>query len=333
MEPSAKVAVIGVGGTIASIGRDSLDVAAYADTRRKHEVGALLAAFPELASAARLLPVPYRAVGSPAIGPREWLELADLVGRTARDHPDLDGIVLTHGTGTLEETAYFLNLVLKVAIPVVLVGAQRPASALSSDAGMNLLAAVRVAAAPASRGLGVLVVANDEIHAAREVVKTSTMRLDAFASPDFGALGHADPDRVAYYRRPVRRHAPDTPFAVTATTALPRVDIAFAHAGADGVAVEAFVGAGARGIVVAGILPSSAPPAMLSALNAAVAQGVVVVHGARSGSGRLVPVRAGRAEGAVLADNLPPTKARILLMLALTLTSDRDEIQRLFETV
>ena len=200
-----RVALIGTGGTISSIGRDSLDLWEYMDTSRKAEPDELLQRFPEVAEAADIVPVRFRAVGSTAIGPADWLALdAAVHDAVAREAP-LDGVVITHGTATLEETAYFLNLTLKVDAPVVVVGSQRPATGLSSDAAMNLLNAVRVAGAPAARGLGVLVLLNDEIQAAREVTKASTLRLETFRSPDLGMLGYADPDgRVAIYRKPAR---------------------------------------------------------------------------------------------------------------------------------
>jgi L-asparaginase len=325
-----RVAVIGTGGTISSVGRDSLDIATYADTGKKYEVDELLAQFPETGRVADLVPIRYRAVGSRAIGPAEWLELHRLIHDTAAADPAIAGVVVTHGTSTLEETAYFLNLTVKLDIPVVLVGAQRPASALSTDAGLNLVNAIRVAGAPESRGRGVLVVLNDEIHAAREVTKTSTLRLHTFKSPDFGPLGHADADRIAYYRAPLRRHAPDTIFDVQGRDSLPRVDIAMSYAGADGAAVDAFVAAGAEGIVSAGLLPGFATAAELEALDRAVDKGVIVVQSVRNGSGRLVTVKSGRPKSCVLADNLTPPKARILLMLALTLTRDEVEIRDSF---
>src|SRR5208337_1187142 len=230
--------------------------------------------------------VRYRNIPSTAIDFSDWKALTLLCERLVAEHVDLAGIVIGHGTATLEETAYFLNLSLKTSVPVVLVGAQRPSSALSSDAGMNLVNAVRVAATPAARGMGVLVVLNDEIHAAREVTKTSTMRLQTFRTPDFGVLGHADGDAVAFYRRPLRRHAPDTIFEVCSIDALPRVDIAYSYAGGDGVAVRAFVAAGARGLIAAGFAPGFGPPAEVEALTEAAAQGIVVVQSTRAGSGR-----------------------------------------------
>jgi L-asparaginase len=197
---------------------------------------------------------------------------------------------------------------------------------------MNLLNAVRVAGAPEARGLGVLVLLNDEIQAAREVTKTSTYRLETFRSPDLGMLGYADPDgRVAIYRRPTRRHAPDTEFDVRGVTDLPRVDIALAYAGADGAAVRAFVTAGARAIVSAGLAPGVTPTAQTNALLEARQAGVVIVQSTRAGSGRVLPRAVLAERGFVAADNLNPQKARVLAMLALTVSADRGAIQRMFD--
>src|SRR5207237_6144190 len=155
-----------------------------------------------------------------------------------RDDPQIAGFVIPHGTATLEETGFFLNLTLAVSRPVVLVGAQRPASALGTDAGMNLVNALRVAGSTLAHGKGVLVVLNDEIHAARDVVKTSTYRVQTFRSLDFGALGHVDGDGVHFYRSPARKHMPDTPFAVIDLGALPRVDLVYSYPRADGARVH-----------------------------------------------------------------------------------------------
>jgi L-asparaginase len=327
-----RVALIGTGGTISSIGRDSLDLWEYMDTSRKAEPVELLQRFPEVAGAAEIIPVGFRSVGSTAIGPAEWLALTaavhDAVGREA----PLDGLAITHGTATLEETAYFLHLTLKVDSAVVLVGAQRPASGLSSDAGLNLLNAVRVAGSPEARGLGVLVLLNDEIQSARDVTKSSTLRLEAFRSHDLGMLGYADPDgRVAIYRRPVRRHAPDTEFDVRGRSELPRVDIAASYAGADGTAIRAFVAVGARAIVSASLPPGVVTPVETEALLEARKQGVLIVMSSRAGSGRVLPRTLLRRQGLVVADNLTPQKARVLAMLALTRTDDPAEVQRMFD--
>ncbi|HVZ08476.1 asparaginase [Rhodopila sp.] len=325
-----KVAFIGTGGTIASLGRGPLDLQDYTAAGSMMHADEILEKWPETALVANVMPIRFKAVPSPAIGFADWKELAALCARLERDHPDLAGIVIGHGTATLEETAYFLNLTLKVLVPVVLVGSQRPSSALSSDAGMNLVNAIRVAACPESRGLGVLVLLNDEIHAAREVTKTSTLRLQTFRTPDFGALGHADGDAIAYYRRPVRRHAPDTEFDIAGLEALPRVDISYSYAGGDGTAARAFVAAGARGIVAAGFAPGMTPPDEFAALTEAVKQGVTVLQCTRAGSGRTFRGTRLRQAGLLIADNLNPQKARLLLALALTRTQDPEEILRMF---
>ena len=252
----------------------------------------------------------------------------DRLAGGARDR--VAGIVIGHGTASIEETAYALNLTLKVAVPVVIVGSQRPASALSTDAGMNLVNAVRTAAAPQSRGRGVLVLLNDEIQAAREVTKTSTFRLQTFRTPDFGVLGHADGDQVAYYRAPERRRAPDTEFDIRNLEALPRVDIAYAYAGADGTAVRAFMAAGAQGIVAAGFAPGMSTPGDFAAMREAVQRGVVVVQSTRAGSGRVFRGQRLTDAGILAADNLNPQKARILLTLALTVGRDPATVERIF---
>src|SRR5229473_2487404 len=246
--PLPRIAVIGTGGTISSIGSSSLDVLDYPDFGQKLTCEALLDRFPETRLVADPVPVTFRQVGSTEIGPREWVELRALIHRIARDDPTVAGFVIPHGTATLEETGFFLNLTLAVAQPVVLAGAQRPASALGSDAGMNLVNALRVAGSPEARGKGVLAVLNDEIHAARDVVKTSTYRVQTFRSLDFGALGHVDGDGLHILRVPQRRHAPDTDFAKALPAVLPRVDIILSYAGADGALVMAAAAAGARGI-------------------------------------------------------------------------------------
>lgn len=325
-----RVAVIGTGGTISSLGHDSLDVLNYSDTGNKLEADQLVARFPECASVADVLPIRFSAVPSPAIGPKQWLELLKLIHDTAAREPDLAGFVVTHGTATLEETAYFLHLALKTPLPVVLVGAQRPASALGTDAGMNLVGALRVAGSASARGKGVLVCLNDEIQSARDVAKTSTLRLQTFRSPDFGALGHVDGDGVFFYRAPTRRHAPDTEFDVAGRAELPRVDIVLSYAGADATMVQAAIAAGAEGIVSAGFAPGMPTVLERAALEAA-AKDIVVVQSSRVGSGRVTPRNYLRAKNMLGADSLTPQKARILLMLGLTRTRDRAELARMFQ--
>jgi len=331
MVSKPKVAVIGTGGTITSLSSlGPLDLYEYTASGRMLEADELVARFPEVHSVADVIPVRLKAVPSTAVAFPEWKALVLAADKAVRDHPDLAGIVVLHGTATLEETAYALNLTAKVSVPIVLVGAQRPASALSSDAGLNLVNAVRTAALPAARGLGVLVCLNDEIQAARDVTKTSTARLNTFRSPDFGVLGHADGDAINFYRRPVRRTAPDTEFDIRDLEALPRVDIAYSYAGDDGAAVRAFVAAGARGIVAAAFAPGLLAPAEMAALREAADRGIAVAVSSRAGSGRVFPSTRTVSAGFIPADNLTPQKARILLALALSRTQDRGEIKRMF---
>ncbi len=328
-----RVAVIGTGGTISSLGASSLDVLDYPDFGQKLTAEALLDRFPETRLVADPVPVTVRQVGSTDIGPPEWLELRALIHKIARDEPATAGFVITHGTATLEETAFFLNLTLAVNQPVVLVGAQRPASALGTDAGMNLVNALRLAGSEAAHGKGVLVLLNDEINAARDVVKTSTYRVQTFRSFDFGALGHVDGDGVHFYRAPLGAHMPDGAFATSdLKEPLPRVDIIYSYAGADGALVEAAVAAGARGLVSAGFAPGSPTPAQRAAFERALKAGVVVVQCTRAASGRVAPRRRLRELGTVAGEDLSPQKARILLMLALTTTSDVAAIQQLFQS-
>lgn len=327
-----RIVVIGTGGTISFDGRHGLDTYEYVEFGERHDIGEVLARFPELEAMAEIDAVSFRRLSSSAVSPGDWIELAATIHKLAQGPDAPDGFVVTHGTATLEETAYFLNLTLKTEIPVVLVGAQRPKNALGSDAGPNLINTVQVAASEEARGLGVLVMLNEEIQAAREVTKTSTHRLETFRSPDLGMLGYADADgRVAIYRRPVRRHAPDTEFDVAGLESLPRVDIAMTYGGADAAAISAFVAAGAAGIVMASVAPGLVTPLQHEALLSARDKGVVVVQSTRAGSGRVLRRTSMREAGIVAADNLNPQKARVLTMLALSVTDDPERIQRMFD--
>ncbi|HKS88527.1 MAG TPA: asparaginase [Stellaceae bacterium] len=326
-----RIAVIGTGGTISSLGASSLDVLDYPDFGRKLSAEALLDRFPETRLVADPLPVAFRAVGSTAIGPSDWLELRALIHRVAADDPDLAGFVIPHGTATLEETAFFLNLTLAVKQPVVLVGAQRPASALGTDAGTNLVNALQVAGCAEARGMGVLVVMNNEIHPARDVVKTSTYRVQTFRSLDYGALGHVDGDGPHFYRAPLKAHMPDTPFAGQKIASLPRVDIIYSYAGADGDLVAAAVAAGAKGLVSAGFAPGTPSPAQQAAFVEAANSGIVVVQCSRA-TGRIALRRRLRETGIVAGEDLSPQKARILLQLMLLTTTGIDEIQQAFQS-
>jgi len=328
-----RVAVIGTGGSISTWGRHALDLFEYGDYGRVLEVDELLEHFPEATQDADVVAHRFRALPSTAIVPADWLELARAIADVAGADPALDGIVVTHGTATTEETAYFLHLAAKVDLPIVVVGAQRPPNGFATDAGINLRNAIRVAGSKEARGLGCLVVLNDEIQSGREVTKTQNFRLQTFRSPEFGVLGHADPDGVvAIYRRPTRRHYPDTEFDVSGLAELPKVDIVYSYAGADGRQIEALVESGSDAIVVAGLAPGLATPAQRVALEAAQKRGVIVLLGSRAGSGRLILRTKARAQGYVGTDNLNPQKARVLAMLGLTVTREPAELQRMFDT-
>jgi L-asparaginase len=325
-----KVAVIGTGGTICSLGTGPFDILDYGANETMLHADQMLERFAEVRQHAEVIAVPFKAVPSPNIFFEDWKALVLTCDRLVAEHPDLKGIVILHGTASLEETAYFLSLTVKVKIPVVVVGSQRPASSLSSDAGMNLANAIRTAASPQARGMGVLALLNDEIHAARDVTKTSTFRLQTFRSPDFGVLGHADGDAIVFYRKPVRKAAPHTEFDIRSLDALPRVDIVLAYTGSDGAAAKAFVAAGAKGIVSAGFAPGFAGPADYDVLKEAAKAGVVVVQSTRAGSGRTFKGKRLRDAGFLIADNLTPPKARLLLALALTVSNDPPAIERMF---
>ena len=329
--PRSRVALILTGGTIEALGRDRLDLAAYLETGERLAPGELLARVPEVADVADVHEVPFRRLTSHAMTDVDLAELGAQVERLlSRD--EADAVVVAQGTNTIEEVAYLLHLVLDSHRPVVVAGAMRPASAISGDGELNLLNAVRVAADPASVGLGVVVVLDDTIHSARDVTKATTMRTSAFCDHDAGPLGYADSDgRVVYHHRPARLHTSATPFHVADLAALPRVDVVVTYQGADGALIDAAVAAGARGIVSGGTGSGWPTPAEVEALSRAAAAGVVVCQASRTGSGRVPRTPGMQARGWVASGDLQPWKARILLRLALTQTAESDEIQRLFE--
>ena len=325
------IAMIGCGGTISSVAQSSLDTLDYPEHGRKLSVEQLLERLPEARLVADPVVIPFRSIGSSAMTPTDWIELRDLIQRVATDRPGIDGFVVLHGTATLEETAYFLDLTLDLANPVVLVGAQRPFSAVSSDASMNIISTLRIAGSREARGKGVLVTLNDEIHAARNVAKTSSYRLQAFQSPEYGLLGQVDADRVRFFRAPLHRHAPDSEFAAPKVAKMPRVDIVYSYAGVDATFIEAAIAAGARGIVSAGLAPGLPTPPERVALERAVTGGITVVQCTRVLSGRVARRQYLQDAGIVAGNDLSPQKARILLSLALARSMNPGEIADLFD--
>ncbi len=331
--PLPRVYLIGTGGSISFIGDSRTDYINYNYHDRHLTIAELLARIPETAQFAEVLPEQYLNVGSGSVAPAHWLELARRCNAIFRSDPTAAGIAITHGTATLEETAYFLNLTVKDRRPVVITGAMRPPTGLATDVDINLMDCIRVAAAPQSAGRGALTVLNNEIQAARDVVKTNSYRLETFRSGELGCLGYADSDeQVVFYRTPVKAHTVAAEFAVDDLAELPRVDIAYAYAGADGVVIDALVNAGVSGLIAAGLGSGGSPPGFMAALKRAVRRNIPVVIATQTGNGRVVRSRRFTEDGYLAADNLTPKKARILLMLALTRTNAPAEIQRMLET-
>lgn len=266
----------------------------------------------------------------------QWVQLAKRIQLTFQSDSDLAGVVVTSGTDTLEELAYFLDLTIKDERPVVVVGSMRNPSTVGYEGAANLLEGFRVAADSASRRKGALVVLNDEINAAREVTKTDALRLQTFQSRPYGVLGVVDADRVVYYREPVKRRSFDTEFDINAIDALPRVDVLLVYQGAPGDLIKAAVDNGAKGIVIATAGAGATSGTQFEGIQYATARKVPVVITTRAGSGRIAnrPRRSdAAAAGAayvVNGEDLMPVKARVLLMLALTRTNDPAEIQRMF---
>ena len=341
--PRPRVRLIATGGTISnrSGGRLTADD--------------LLASIPRLDTWVRAEAEQFSNVASSELTLGQWLQLARRANEILASDRELAGLVVTCGTDTLEELAYFLHLTVRHERPVVLVGSMRNPSTLGYEGAANLLQGFRVAADPASRGLGALVVLNDEINSAREVTKTDALRLHTFQSRGYGVLGVVDQDRVAYYRRPVRRHTAQSEFDVSTIQALPRVDILMVYQDAPGDLIKAAVDSGARGLVIATAGAGATSGTQQDGLAYATERGVIVVRGTRTGSGRIAPFQGPARQGGsqtlpsiegessrevneflrrmrttVAAEDLAPVKARVLLMLALATSREPPDIQRLF---
>ena len=326
-----KVRIVATGGTIASVGPNRLDALVYAELGQKLPIHELLARVPEAQEIADVQGEDAVTVSSTAIGPSEWLRLTQRINQLFAEDEDLSGVVMTHGTATLEETAYFLHLTIKSPRPVVVTGAMRPPTALGTDADVNLLDAIRVAAAPEAVGKGVLTVLNNEIHSARDVTKTNSYRLETFKPNELGFLGYVDYDgQVVFYRSVTRPHTTSTPFNVASLEPLPRVDIVYSYAGSDGLLVDAVRQHRSQGLVLVGYGGGSFSPTVTEAGLQAMRDGIVVVMATRSNNGRVIMTPKKEEQGFIVCDNLLPHKARILLMLALSMTNNREEIQQMF---
>ena len=324
--------VLSTGGTISGRGATSTSLAEYKSGAILGED--LVRSVPEIAQVATVKVEQIANVSSTAITTAHWLTLAHRINAIFATEPQTAGVVITHGTNTLEETAYFLNLTVKDQRPVVLVGSMRPASAISADGPLNLLNAVRTAVSPEARGKGVLVVLNDEINAARDVTKTNTYRVETFRAPELGLLGYVDADRVSFYRASTRRHTVTSEFDVRSLTELPKVDILYSYVEPNAAMIGALAASGVGGIVFAGTGAGLIAPGEREAVKAAgalpPASRPIFVRSSRTGNGRVIDTEDAESLNLIAADTLNPQKARILLMLALTKTKDPRVITRMF---
>ncbi len=326
----ANVVILATGGTIAGAGATGTQ-AAYKSGAVT--IDAMLAAVPGINDLATIKGEQISNVGSQDMSLDIMLKLANRINELARSN-DVDGIVITHGTDTLEETAFFLNLTVKTEKPVVMVGSMRPSTAVSADGPLNLYNAVGVAADPRARGRGVLVVMNDWIHAAHSLTKTSTTAIQTFMSPLRGLVGVASYGKNDFYTSPSWKHTTQTEFDVSKVSTLPRVDIIFASADMSPDLIDAAAANGAKGIVIAGVGNGNMNKVSVTAAANAVQKGVVVVRSSRVVTGvvgRNVEINDDEL-GFIASDELNPQKARILLMLALLKQRNAKDLQGLFTT-
>ncbi|HEX6595012.1 MAG TPA: asparaginase [Bacillota bacterium] len=323
------IAFINLGGTISATGNNRLDLKDY-------QSGSLsgsdfLNHLHELEQIANIHVIQMDNISSTQINEQHWIQLKEHIEFYLNEQ-QYDGIVITHGTSTMEETAYFLHLTVNSEKPIVLVGAQRPFTALSTDAHLNLIHAVRVAIDPKSCNKGVLIAHNDEIHCARDVTKTETYRLNTFHSGAMGSLGFIEPDgSIQYYRTPTRRHTTQSQFATQTIGQLPKVEIVYSYAGATGEWIHHIIETNTyAGIVIAGTGAGRFSKREEEALRKARKKGLHVVRSNRVGNGRVVDIDAYKTLHAISGDNLNPQKARILLMLSLSMYNNTEDIQKIF---
>jgi L-asparaginase len=295
-------------------------------------VDQLLAAVPQAKKLAALRGEQIANIGSQDMNDEVWLKLARRVNELAAS-AEVDGIVITHGTDTIEETSYFLNLVVKSRKPVVMTAAMRPSTALSADGPLNFFNAVAVAAHKDAAGRGVLVVVNDWIHGASSLTKANTTAVQTFLSPLRGLIGTVAYGECEFFRGPVGKNTLESEFSLDGVSALPRVDIVMAHENMDGALIDAAVAAGAKGLVIAGVGNGNMTKTALDALSVQARKGIVCVRSSRVATGRVgrnVEVDDDKL-ALVASDDLNPQKARVLLRLALLKPRTLGEVQRLFK--
>jgi glutamin-(asparagin-)ase len=325
------VVVIGTGGTIAGAGRSATDTSTYATA--SVGVDEIVQAVPELARIADVRSEQVFQVGSKSITDDLMIKLAKRVNEVLKQD-NVAGVVVTHGTDTLEETAYFLNLTVRSAKPIVFAASMRPSTALSADGPLNLFDAVVVAVSPESAGKGVLVTMNDEIHTARDVTKNNTFKTDTFKSP-YGPLGYVVEGKALFYRNVLRPNTINSEFDIEKIDRLPRVDIAYSYSSSDKTVYEALAAAGTKAIVNAGTGNGNMSDALLAPLAEIRSRGVFIVRTSRTGSGTLYRGSSYQDDDKrswIAADDQTPAKARLLMALGLTKTQDINELRRLFST-
>jgi L-asparaginase len=325
-----KIKVLATGGTIAGAQATQAD-AGYKSGA--FSVDDLIKAVPQLKNIAEMSGEQVANIGSQTMNHEVWLKLAARVNEVLKGD-EVDGVVITHGTDTMEETGYFLSLVVKSDKPVVLVGSMRPATAISADGPINLYNAVALAGNPEAKGRGPLVVLNDTIHYAREAQKMHTTRMDTFASPNRGIAGMMNTGKAFFYSANTARHTLKSEFSCDGITlaSLPRVEVVYSYANLGGDIIDAMVEKGVKGIVLAGVGDGNTTDAALAALEKAAKNGVAVVRCSRTGSGvvdRNVEVNDDKL-GFIAGMELNPQKARILLMLGLTRTPEAKKLQQYF---
>jgi len=323
-----RVKVLATGGTIAGAQASATD---YGYKSGAYDVNTLIAAVPNLDKLASITGEQVANIGSQDMNDAVWLQLAKRLNEVLKS-PDTDAVLITHGTDTLEETSYFLSLVAKSAKPVVMVGSMRPATAVSADGPANIYNGVAAAISPGAKNRGVLVELNDEIHYARNVVKTDTTSVQTFQSLNRGPAGVVHTGKVEWFAPMDRRLGPASEFFVDKLDKLPRVDILYAHANMSADLIEAAIANGAQGIVVAGVGDGNMTTPALDALAKAAKNGVVVVRSTRLPKG--IVLRNNEVDddklGLVASGELNPPKSRVLLQLALTKTKDPARIQQMF---
>ncbi|APA48127.1 type II asparaginase [Campylobacter jejuni] len=323
----SRIAILGTGGTIAGFIDSTIATTGY--TAGAIDIDVLIKAVPQIRDLADISWEQIANIDSSNMCDEIWLRLAKKIAKLFAE--GIDGVVITHGTDTMEETAYFLNLTIKSDKPVVLVGAMRPSTAISADGSKNLYNAVALVANKEAKNKGVMVAINDKILSARGVVKTHSLNVDAFSSPDFGDLGYIVDGKVFFYNNVTKAHTKNAPFDVSKLTSLPKVDILYSYSNdGSGVAAKALFEHGTKGIVVAGSGAGSMHKNQKDVLKELLKKGLKVVVSSRVVAGCVAVSDSDEKLGFISAEDLNPQKARVLLMLALTKTSDPKKIQEYF---